>query len=81
MIKKVYLKKCTMWLELFPLLFDMMHKCPPANAILAKNETKKGHNQADIVQNACLLKEHLAEMCIENKHCPSYNDSIVDCGF
>ena len=81
MIKKVYLKKCTMQLELSPLLFDMMHKCPPVNAILAKNETKKGHNQADIVQNACLLKEHLAEMCIENKHCPSYNDSIVDCGF
>ena len=81
MIKKVYLKKCTMRLELFPLLFDMMHKCPPVNAILAKNETKKGHNQADIVQNACLLKEHLAEMCIENKHCPSYNDSIADCGF
>ena len=59
----------------------MMHKCPPVNAILAKNENKKGHNQADIVQTACLLKEHLAEMCIENKHCPSYNDSIVDCGF
>ena len=56
----------------------MMHKCPPVNAILAKNETKKGHNQANIVQNACLLKEHLAEMCIENKRCPSYNDSIVD---
>ena len=70
-----------MRLELFPLLFDMMHKCPPVNAILAKNETKKSHNQANIVQNACLLKEYLAEMCIENKYCPSYNDSIVDCGF
>ena len=49
----------------------MMHKCPPVNAILVKNETKKSHNQANIVQNACLLKEYLAEMCIENKHCPS----------
>ena len=59
----------------------MMHKCPPANAILVKNETKKSRNQANIVQNAYLLKEHLAELCIENKNCPSYNDSIVNCGF
>lgn len=59
----------------------MMHKCPPVNAIFAKNETKKNHNQANVVQNACLLKEHLAELCIENKNCPSYNDSIVNCGF
>ena len=59
----------------------MMHKCPPVNAILVKNETKKSHNQANIVQNAYLLEEHLAELCIENKNCPSYNDSIVDYGF
>ena len=66
---------------ILPTLLEMIYFFSTPTIDVEPNETKKGHNQANIVQNACLLKEHLAEMCIENKRCPSYNDSIVNCGF
>ena len=39
----------------------MMHKCPPVNAILAKNETKKGHNQVNIVQKCVFVERTFGE--------------------
>ena len=58
-----------------------MHRCPPVSVTFSKNDPQKCLNTGDIVQSAYYMREHLAELCIENKNCPSYNDSIVNYGF